>query len=129
MVVFSRLEFTQVLQKWYQAWNDHNLKDVMNLFHDNIVFENWDGVIVKGKKKLQRAWTPWFKNHGDFHFIEEETFIDEIEQKVLFCWKLIWPSRQKKNKTETVYGVDVMHFNDRKIIKKTTFAKNIQPND
>ena len=124
MVGFSRLGFKQVLKKWYRAWNDHNLKEVVDLFHDDIIFENWDGVTISGKKKLQRVWASWFKNHGNFCFIEKETFIDEIDQKVLFSWKFTWPSRQNNsNKTETIYGVDILHFSDNKIIRKNTFSK------
>ena len=120
----SNEDFYPLLRRWYQAWNDHNLDGVMTLFHDDIVFVNWDGAMVKGKKSLQRAWTPWFENHKGFSFIENETFIDVDQQKVLFGWELIWPSRiGNGDKTEKRYGVDILHFHQGKILKKNTFSK------
>jgi len=78
---FSREEISRVLRKWYIVWNDHDFEGVMELFHEDILFENWTGGKAKGKEVLRKAWEPWFANHGDFRFTEEETFVDEKEQK------------------------------------------------
>ena len=80
----TRASLASRLSEWYQAWNDHDLDAVFDFLHDDIVFENWDGAVVKGKKSLRRAWRPWFKNHGGFNFIELETFIELERQKALF---------------------------------------------
>ena len=63
--------------------------------------------------------------HGGFRFIEEETFIDEKEHKALFRWQLEWPSPEKgcERKPEKRRGVDGLHFQDGKIIKKLTYSK------
>ena len=63
--------------------------------------------------------------HGNFRFVEEETFIDEKEQKVLYRWLLEWPSLESgfKGKTEKRRGVDVIHFREGKIINKFTYSK------
>ncbi len=120
----SRETFYSLLSEWYQAWNDHNFEAVLNLFHDEIIFEDWNGHNIKGKRSLRRAWKNWFKNHGDFIFQEEETIIDEESQKVTFSWKLTWPSRfGGKNQKETISGVDILHFYQGKIIRKNTFSK------
>ena len=74
---FSRQEIEDALRKWNLAWDRHDLDGVMQLFHDEIVFENWTGGKARGKEALRKAWAPWFANHGGFQFIEEETFIDE----------------------------------------------------
>ena len=79
----------------------------------------------QGKEALRKAWEPWFQNHGGFRFDEEDTFIDEAEQKVLFQWTLDWPSVEKeyRGKAERRRGVDVMHFRGGKIIRKNTYSK------
>ena len=41
--MFTRREIENALRKWNQAWDDHDLEGVMELFHDDILFENWTG--------------------------------------------------------------------------------------
>ena len=87
----TRQEIKTALRLWNQAWDNHDLKGVMALFHEEVTFDNWTGGIARGKAALEKAWAPWFANHGGFRFIEEETFIDEATQKVLYRWLLEWP--------------------------------------
>ena len=123
--MLSREEIEKVLAKWYRAWNEHDLDGVRELFHDEVLFENWTGGRVKGKDALIKAWAFWFANHGGFRFTEEETFIDEVKQKVLYRWQLKWPSFEQgyKGRPERRRGVDVLHFRDGKIIQKLTYSK------
>lgn len=121
----SRPEIIELLPLWYRAWNEHDLDGVLDLVHEDIVFINWNGARVIGKKMLRKAWTSWFKNHGMFQFIEEETFIDEICQKVLFRWTLDWPCAVEKYEgmRENRAGIDILHFFNGKIIKKLTYSR------
>jgi ketosteroid isomerase-like protein len=118
-------EMHETLSRWNEAWNAHDLDKVMDLFHEDTIFENWTGGTVRGKEALRKAWAPWFKNHSGFRFTAEDTFIDEDAQKVLFQWSLNWPSGEKGHigKPEQRRGVDVMHFKDGRIIRKDTFSK------
>ncbi len=118
-------QIRRALTQWNKAWDDHDLDGVMELFHEDILFENFTGGKAEGKENLRKAWIPWFSNHGGFRFIEEETFIDEEEQKVLYRWELHWPSFERgyAGRPERRRGVDVIHFQDGKIIKKLTYSK------
>ena len=118
-------EIKEALDKWNEAWDAHDLEGVMALFHDEVLFENWTGGRAEGKEAVRKAWAPWFENHGGFRFTPEDTFIDEDEQKVLYRWQLDWPSFEKgfDGKPETRRGVDVIHFQDGKIIQKLTYSK------
>jgi len=122
---FSRDELLRRIRVWLTAWDEYNLEGVMKLMHEDIIFENWTGVTTIGKNNLKRSWVPWFINHGNFKFIEEDIFIDEQAQKVLFSWRLEWPSLEKqfKGKPEVRHGVDVLHFKDGKIFKKISYSK------
>lgn len=113
------------MQQWEAAWNNHDLDGVMALFHDDIFFEHWHGAKVRGKSNLQKAWAPWFKNHGGFRFTTEDLFVDEVDQKVLYRWQFDWPSLEKgfEKRLEKRRGVDVVHFQDGKIIQKLTYSK------
>lgn len=123
--MLSRADIDKVLAKWNQAWNHHDLGGVMQLFHDDVLFENWTGAKTQGKENLLKAWTPWFENHNGFRFTGEDTFIDTLQQKVLYRWQLEWPSLESglEGKLETRRGVDILHFEDGKIIKKLTYTK------
>jgi len=125
MMKLSREEMMTALKEWNQAWGNHDLDGVMKLFHDDILFENWTGGHAKGKEGLRKAWTPWFTHHGGFRFISEDTFIDEQEQKILYRWQFESPSFEKgyEGKSEKRRGVDVIHFQDGKIIQKLTYSK------
>ncbi|MEJ5376664.1 MAG: nuclear transport factor 2 family protein [bacterium] len=121
----TRQEIQKALEIWKKAWEQHDLAGVMALFHEEISFENWTGAKVRGKQALEKAWSSWFAQHGGFRFQEEETFVDEVEQKVLYRWKLEWPSPERgyQGKPEVRRGVDVIHFQDGKIIRKLTYCK------
>ncbi len=113
------------LSDWNRAWDEHDLDGVMELFHPDVLFENWTGGRVRGREALRKAWEPWFKNHGGFRFLPEDTFVDEGGQKALYQWTLEWPSGEKgyEGKREIRRGVDVLHFKDGKIIGKSTYSK------
>ena len=66
----TRNEIETALKKWNHAWDNHDLDGVMDLFHDEVQFDNWTGGRVHGNHALQKAWAPWINNHGDFRFIE-----------------------------------------------------------
>ncbi len=121
----SRKEIKSILKEWSLAWDKHDLDKVMVLFHEDAFFENWTGAYVKGSKAIRKAWQNWFDNHGNFRFLEEETFIDETQQKVLYRWVLEWPSTEPgfENQTEMRKGLDVLHLKNGKIINKLTYTK------
>lgn len=123
----SRLEMQKHFDKWLIAWNDHNLEGVMKFIHDDIIFDNWNGRIVSGKKDLEKVWSKWFQYHGNFQFIKEDVFIDENEQKMTFTWLLEWPSFEKNfvGKHEKRRGVDILYLKEGKIYKKNTYSKTV----
>jgi len=123
--MLTRSEIIKLLTKWSRAWAHHDLEGVMQLFHDDVLFENWTGATAQGKTNLLKAWIPWFENHGNFRFSEEDTFVDEAEQKALYRWRLDWPSLESgfEGQPEIRQGVDVLHFKNGKIIKKLTYSK------
>ena len=123
--MLSRQEIAQALTRWQRAWDERDLDAVMDLFHEDILYENWTGSSVQGKAALRRLWAPWFADPAGFRFLEEETFIDEGEQKVLYRWLLEWPSPEpgREGQPERRRGVDVLHFSGGLIIQKLTYSK------
>lgn len=123
--MIDRVETLEAISRWNDAWNEHDLDRVMELFHDEVEFDNWTGGRVKGKEALRQAWTPWFRDHGGFHFTKEDIFVDETAEKVLFRWSLDWPSSEKghEGEPEQRRGVDVMQLRNGLIIQKFTYSK------
>jgi ketosteroid isomerase-like protein len=121
----TKEQISKAMAEWDLAWNNHDLKGVMDLFHEDVFFEHWHGAIVRGKEALHQAWAPWFENHGGFRFTTEDLFVDEAEQKVLYRWQLDWPSLEKgyEGRAETRRGVDIIHLRDGRIIQKLTYSK------
>ncbi|MCJ8500346.1 YybH family protein [Desulfatitalea alkaliphila] len=120
----SREAILKALDTWNDAWARYDLDGVMALMHDDVVFENWTGGRALGKAALAEAWRAWFAG-GGFRFLQEELFVDETAQKVLFRWVLEWPCPTKghEGRLERRKGVDVMHLKDGKIINKLTFSQ------
>lgn len=120
----SREEIRDAMYQWNRAWERFDLQGVLAFMHDEVLFENWTGGRAKGKASLRNAWRPWFAQ-ADFRFTEEELFIDEVEQKLLFRWTLQWPCPDPayQGQIEVRRGVDVIHLHNGKIINKLTYSK------
>ena len=124
-MVMSREDIQKALETWLGAWNRYDLGYVMDMLHDAIVFEHWDGRKVAGKETLWKIWGGWFDDPGGFRFIPEDVVIDVEAQKVLFQWVLEWPSRESslEGRPERRRGLDVLHFKGGKIFRKLTYCK------
>jgi ketosteroid isomerase-like protein len=125
LMKLSREEIIKAMTEWETAWNNHDIDGVIDLFHEDAFFQHWHGAKVQGKEALHNAWAPWFKDHGGFRFTTEDLFVDETDQKVLYRWYFDWPSMEKgyEGKPERRRGVDVIKFQDGKIIEKLTYSK------
>ena len=123
--MLSRDELERTVAEFSEAFNAHDLDAVLDMLHEEIYFENWTGGRVRGIESLRAAWAPWFRDHGDFHFTNEDILIDESQQKAVTRWRLDWPSSEAgyEGLPETRRGVDVMRFEDGKVIEKLTYSK------
>ena len=121
----SKEAVRQALEKNSIAWDNKDLEGVLELYHDEVYFENWTGGYAKGKDALKEAWTPWFTTGGDFRFTRDDLFFDEEDQKATVTWELQWSSTEKgyEGKPEKRRGLDIYHFLDGKVIKKLTYSK------
>ncbi len=123
--MLSRKEIEELLQGWLTAWNDHDLEGVIELFHDEVIFDNWHGETVRGKRALRAAWSGWFDNHGGFRFESLGNIIDADSQEAVFRWKLEWPCREEpfEGEREAREGLDILHFRGGLIDLKLTYTK------
>jgi len=121
----SKQEIIETMAKNSVAWDNQDLEGVLELYDDDVYFENWTGGYAKGKEALREAWTLWFTTGGDFRFNRDDLFFDEEDQKLTVTWELEWSSPEKgyEGKPEKRRGLDLYHFKDGKVIRKLTYSK------
>ncbi len=51
-------EILEALAAWQEAWDRHDLDGVMELFHEEVLFENWTGARVKGERETPTGLDP-----------------------------------------------------------------------
>lgn len=121
----TKKEIKEAMEINARAWDRQDLEGVLALYHEDIYFENWTGARVQGKEALRQAWTPWFSSGERFIFRNDDMIIDEDQQKLTVTWELEWPSPEKgyAGRPEKRRGLDILHFQEGKIIKKITYCK------
>ena len=79
------------INKWTKAWNDHNIKEVLSLYSDNILFSspkiksvypNKTSSTITNKKDLEEYFCAGLKKFPMLHFIPIDYFLKN--QKVIF---------------------------------------------
>ncbi|MCG6536001.1 MAG: nuclear transport factor 2 family protein [Syntrophales bacterium LBB04] len=121
----TREQIIEAMAKNGLAWDHQDLEGVLELYHDDVYFENWTGGSARGKVALREAWTPWFTSGGGFKFNRDGLFIDEDQQQLTLTWELEWSSTEKgfEGRPEKRRGLDIIQFQAGRIIKKLTYAK------
>lgn len=125
--MLNKTHMAAFLEQWMAAWNGHDLDSVLRHMADDVVFEHWNGGVVRGKRQLGRVWQPWFAAHGDFHFEVKGICVDPTEESFSFEWSLEWPSPESKHlgQREVRQGIDVIELRDGKIIRKRSYIKTL----
>lgn len=118
----TREEISSTLEGWLEAWNRHDLDEVLALFSDDAVFETWTGIRIVGRENMRKAWEEWFEA-GGFRFVSEDIVIDEYRQIAVFPWIYEGPARCFGGKKEKRRGIDLIVFEDGLITGKITYTK------
>jgi ketosteroid isomerase-like protein len=70
------------IEKWIDAWNNHDLKAVLSMYSDDIEFSSPEVKIVSperkqskvtNKRELEEYWTNASKNYRNLHFTSKQT--------------------------------------------------------
>lgn len=106
-----------VLDRFGQAWNDHDLDAALALCHDDCVFESTgpapDGGRFRGKAQLREAWAPIFANPAS-HFAVEDTFV--AGDRVAQSWRYSWGGG-------SIRGVDLFRVAAGLVAEKLSYVK------
>lgn len=107
----------EVVERFGQAWADHDLDAAVALCTDECVFDSTgpapDGTRHVGHDAIREAWRPIFEDLSA-RFDAEETFA--AGDRVVQCWRYTWEGGH-------VRGVDVMRVRDGLIAEKFAYVK------
>ena len=112
----------EVIKKFNEAFNNHDVDAVMALMTDDCIFENTrpapDGERLEGAEKVRAYWIEFFKRSPEAHFEAEEIF--SAEDRAVVRWIYRWVREGKKGH---VRGVDIFKVRDGKVAEKFSYVK------
>ena len=120
----SRIEVTtRVVLKFNEAFNRHNVDEMMQCMSDDCVFENTtpapDGTIYKGKDEVTHFWHKFFLDSPHAHIEIEEIF--GLGMHCVMRWKYSWID--VKGEKGNVRGVDIFKVSNGLITEKLSYVK------
>jgi ketosteroid isomerase-like protein len=106
-----------LIERFNQAWGDHDLERALEMMTEDCVFESTgpapDGERREGKDAVRAAWKPIFDDTQS-RFETEEAF--EAGDRFVQRWRYAWGDGH-------VRGVDVFLLRDGKVAEKLSYVK------
>lgn len=108
----------EIIQRFHEAFNRHDVSAIMALMTHDCVFENTspapDGERYEGQAAVRGMWERLFRASPGAYFEVEELFASE--DRGVIRWRYDWGSGH-------VRGVDVFRVSDGKIVEKLSYVK------
>ena len=120
----SRIESAiRVVLEFNEAFNRHDVAEMMRLMSDDCVFENTapapDGTLYAGKEVVTQFWQDFFRASPHAHIEIEEIF--GFGARCIMRWKYEWVDEAEKK--GHVRGVDIFQVKDGFICEKFSYVK------
>lgn len=120
----SRMETAvRVVLSFNEAFNRHDVPEMMALMSDDCVFENTnpapDGTVYKGKEAVTQFWQAFFHASPQAHIEIEEIF--GLGPRCVARWRYGWVD--KTGEKGHVRGVDIFQVQDGLIREKLSYVK------
>ena len=115
----------QFLDAFGDAWNRHEVDDIMTFMADDCAFETTAGPEVCGKRYegrevVRKAFTRVFTMFPDAHFGNARHFLSGDRG----CTEWTFTGTSSDGKRVEVLGCDLVTFRDGKITLKSSYFKN-----
>ncbi|MEA2573023.1 MAG: hypothetical protein QOH93_321 [Chloroflexia bacterium] len=114
---------TDLLNRFNDAFNRHDVDAIMSMMSEDCVFDNTspapDGSLFQGQASVRQFWEEFFANSKQAHFDTEEMFAhgDRAFQRWVYSWV------DEQGVVGHVRGVDVFRFRDGLIVEKLSYVK------
>ena len=113
----------EVIEKFNEALNRHDVPAVMALMTRDCVFDNTypapDGERFEGQEAVGRFWEEFFHSSPDSMFTSEEMIT--LGDRCVIRWRYNWTNSDGSR--GHVRGVDVFRVRDGKVAEKLAYVK------
>lgn len=118
----QRSSTVDVVRRFNDAFNRHDVDAVMALMSETCVFENTrpapDGERIEGHDRMRAFWEAFFARSLQAHFDTEEIFA--AGDRCVVRWVYSWV---KEGRRGHVRGVDVFRVQDGQVAEKLSYVK------
>ncbi|MEX0665944.1 MAG: nuclear transport factor 2 family protein [Acidimicrobiia bacterium] len=111
----------EVVERFNEAFNRHDVDAVMALMTEDAVFESTsppDGERHEGTEAVRAAWNAFFAASPDARFEGEDVIA--IGDRCVVCWRYTWTDG---GIGQHIRGVDVLRVRDGKVAEKLAYVK------
>ncbi|HTO12285.1 MAG TPA: nuclear transport factor 2 family protein [Candidatus Binatia bacterium] len=117
----DRATLADLVVRFTEAFNQNDLEGVMALMAEDAVYEEFTGVINRGKAAIRAAFVPQFRgDFGKMRFEAEDLFVDATTGKALIRWVC---RLETKRGPAGWRGLDILHVEHGLVTHKLTYAK------
>jgi ketosteroid isomerase-like protein len=117
----ERARLADLVVRFTEAFNRDDLDGVMAFFADDAVYDEFTGVVNRGKPAIRAAFVPQFRgDYGTLRFQTEDLFVDPAAGKALIRWLC---TLETKKGPGAWRGLDILHVENGLITQKLTYAK------
>lgn len=116
----------EVLKKYTQAWNDHDIDTIMSLTAEDCAFytiagETENGTVHVGRENVKAAFVAAWTNIPDAAWLEPEIFILDENRAMSTC---LFKGTDLEGGKHEARMVDLYTFSGNKVAIKSAFRKN-----
>lgn len=117
----TRAELEALVLAFTDAFNREDLDGVMAYMTDDAVYDQFDGTRAVGSAAIRAAFVPQFRgDFGTIRFRTEDCFVDAAAGKAMIRWVC---TLERDGVTRGWRGLDLLHFEGRRVKEKHTYAK------
>lgn len=117
----DRTELIRHVLDFTEAFDRDDLDGVMAYFAGDGLYSEDNRRQSRGKDAIRKAFEPQFSGEfGTIRFLPEDLFADPTTGKVMIRWECVL---ERGGKRRAWRGLDLLHFQDGKLMEKHTYAK------
>ena len=121
----SELESLHLLERlvvaFTEAFNREDIDEVMSYFAEDAIYDEFNDIRHEGLAAIRKAFEPQFSGaFGKMRFHTEDMFLDVGTSKAMTRWVL---TLEGEDRAGAYRGLDLLHFNDGKLVEKHTYCK------